>query len=264
MLEFNERSKWHSPPAELTLGPDEVHVWRVVLDQTDEVVERLGAVLSVDERARAKRITIAGPRRRFIVGRVALREILGRYASIPPSEVRFCYGRRGKPALDLEGTVLRFNLSHSGDLALVAIALGREIGVDVERVRVDRDFERIATRFFSKVEVATLLAFSPAERTEAFYRCWTRKEAYIKAIGEGLAIPLDSFDVVFAPDAPAALLANRLDPDQVHQWSMTALDPDPGYAGAVVVEGDGRLSGLFDYRAGRSPMPCSTGSHTWQ
>lgn len=236
---------------DFVLDSDEVHVWRVNLEQRSDVVARLSGVLSADERVRAERITIAGPRRRFIVGRGVLREILGHYAGISPSDVRFRHGRRGKPALDLERTALRFNLSHSGNLALVALARTREIGVDVERIRLDRDLERIATRFFSKVEVATLLAIPPAERAAAFYRCWTRKEAYIKAIGDGLAIPLDSFDVAFAPGAPATLLASRLDPVQVQRWSMASLEPGPGYAGALVVEGEGIARGqCFDYEDG--------------
>jgi 4'-phosphopantetheinyl transferase len=158
---------------------------------------------------------------------------------LAPEAVRFRYGPRGKPMLDAEDGLLRFNLSHSGDLALVAVSLGRDIGVDVERVRPDRDLERIATRFFSAAEVAALLALPRAERAGAFYRCWTRKEAYIKALGDGLAIPLDSFDVAFAPGATAALLASRLDSAEARRWSMAALEPGPGYAGAMVVEGDG-------------------------
>jgi 4'-phosphopantetheinyl transferase len=262
MLEFDVPVDWQSPPADLAIEADEVHVWRIALDQPADVVERLSAALSADERARAERIMIDGPRRRFIVSRGALREVLGRCASILPSEVRFCYGRRGKPALDLERTTLRFNLSHSGDLALIAVACGREIGVDVERIRRDRDLERIATRFFSRVEVGTLLAVPPAERVEAFYRCWTRKEAYIKAIGEGLAIPLDSFDVAFAPGAPITLLANRFDPAQAQRWLMGALEPGPGYAGAVVVEGNERARGRrFEYEIGRFAVPRSTHQH---
>ena len=132
----------------------------------------------------------------------------------------------------------------SGGVALVAVASDREIGVDVEAVRPERDPERIATRFFSVVEVAALLAEPPKERPAAFFRCWTRKEAYIKAVGDGLAIPLDSFDVAFDLKTPARLLANRLAPDEVERWSMAALDPGPGSAAAMVVEGK-RWSGRY-------------------
>ncbi len=242
----NSGSVWSSPPADLALGADEVHVWRVALDQPDDVADRLGAALSADERGRAARLVTAALRRRFLVARGALRQILGRYTYLAPGAVRFRYGPRGKPMLDAEDGLLRFNLSHSGDLALVAVSRGREIGVDVERIRPDRDLDRIATRFFSTVEVAALLALPRAERAEAFYHCWTRKEAYIKALGDGLAIPLDSFDVAFAPGAPAALLASRLDPAETRRWSMAALDPGPGYAGAVVVEGEGWVGRYFE------------------
>jgi 4'-phosphopantetheinyl transferase len=216
------------------------------LEQTDEVVGRLEAALSADERVRAERLVAARFRRRFVVARGALREILGSYAGIAPAAVGFRYGPRGKPALDVDDVdCLRFNLSHSGDRALVAVGWRCELGVDVEQIRPDRELDRIASRFFSPAEVATLLALPHAARAEAFYRCWTRKEAYIKAVGDGLAIPLDSFDVGFAPGAPAALLANRRDPAEVQRWSMATLDPGPGCAGAIVVEGRGWVMRCF-------------------
>jgi 4'-phosphopantetheinyl transferase len=126
----------------------------------------------------------------------------------------------------------------------VAVTREREVGVDVEAVRPERDLEQIATRFFSSLEVASLLAEPPEERPAAFYRCWTRKEAYMKAVGDGFAIPLDSFDVVFGLNAPACLLANRLAPEEVQRWSMAAIDPGYGYAAALVVEG-GEWSGQY-------------------
>jgi 4'-phosphopantetheinyl transferase len=233
-------TEWQTPSLDVVLGADEVHAWRVALDQSDEVANRLERALSADERARAERLVSPRIRQRFVVARGALREILGRYVGIAPAAVRFRYGARGKPALDVgEATCLRFNLSHSGELALVAVSRGREIGVDVEQIRPDREFDRIASRFFSPAEVATLLALPQGARAEAFYRCWTRKEAYIKANGQGLVIPLDSFDVAFVSSAPAALLANRRDPAEVQRWSMAALDLGAGYAGALVVEGTG-------------------------
>jgi 4'-phosphopantetheinyl transferase len=227
----------------LTLGPNEVHVWRIALGRADGGEASLAATLSPDEQTRAARLPAAHARRRFVAARGALRTILGRYAGLAPAELRFCYGLRGKPALDL-ATPLRFNLSHSSELALLAVAHGREIGVDVEAIRADRELERIADRFFSAAEVAALRAAPPEERADAFYRCWTRKEAYIKAVGDGLAIPLDSFDVACDRESPARLLANRLVPTEVDRWLMAGSNLGPGYAAAVVVEGGDWSGGM--------------------
>jgi 4'-phosphopantetheinyl transferase len=172
-----------------------------------------------------------------VLGRGFLRVLLGRYLETEPKEVRFTYGLFGKPALADEHATsrLRFNASHSHELAVYAFAWEHEIGVDVEYVKTDFASEDIARHFFSAYEVATLMALPEAERGPAFFRCWTRKEAYIKAIGSGLSHPLDEFDVTLAPDMAAALLRDHRDPNAISRWSMSNLELD-GYAGALVVE----------------------------
>jgi 4'-phosphopantetheinyl transferase len=174
------------------------------------------------------------------VGRGLLRIILGHYVEAPPEGLRFCYNPYGKPALDptQDRGSLRFNLSHSGGRALYAVARGREVGVDVETIRTEFAGLAIAERFFAPAEVAVLRDLAPEHRTRAFFSCWTRKEAFIKARGKGLSIPLDTFEVSLAPGAPAALLATHDDRDEAARWTLFDLDPGPGFAGALAVEGD--------------------------
>ncbi|HEV2150490.1 MAG TPA: 4'-phosphopantetheinyl transferase superfamily protein [Longimicrobiaceae bacterium] len=232
---------WGSAPDTVTAREGEVHVWSAPLDPPGEAVRRYGALLAPDERARAGRFHFERDRRRFTVARGVLRSMLGRYLGLDPRRVEFRYESHGKPALAGEPAAggLRFNVSHSGEMALYAVAAGRELGVDVEEVRPMEDGLQIAERFFSAAEVAAFRALPAEIRDDAFFNCWTRKEAFIKAVGEGLSFPLHVFDVTLAPGEPARLLASR-DPNQAERWSLRGLpDPAPGYRAAVVVEGDG-------------------------
>jgi 4'-phosphopantetheinyl transferase len=230
---------WRLPPPELRLSSAEVHVWRAPLDPAESCVERLQHTLSADELQRAARFHFPRDRRRFIVARGVLRDILGRYLGVPPSVLRFHYSAHGKPTLaDLEDG-LRFNISHSHEMGLFAVTRGREVGVDLEYLRMDIACEEIAEHFFSARERASLRALPVEVKHQAFFNCWTRKEAYIKAHGEGLSLPLDQFDVSLAPAEPAALLATRSDPQEASRWSLQAFTPRSGYAAAVAVEGRG-------------------------
>lgn len=236
---------WRPPPDILRLGRDEVHVWRVSLDQTAARVQNHLRTLSPDEQRRAARLYFARDRDHFIVARGVLRTLLGRYLNRDPGQLRFCYNPQGKPTLSREsgGDWLRFNLSHSHGLALVAVTRDREIGVDVEQIRSDLADEQIAERFFSMQEVARLRALPPALQAEAFFNCWTRKEAYMKAQGVGLSLPLDQFDVSLVPGEPAAVLSTRGDPHEASRWSLRELMPGPGYIAALAVKGhDWRLT----------------------
>jgi 4'-phosphopantetheinyl transferase len=176
-----------------------------------------------------------------VVARGLLRAILGRYLGCSPADVRFCYGPRGKPALNdaRGGEALRFNLSHSRGIALYAVTRGREVGVDVEAIRPEVEIASVARRVFSPSERATLHSLPPELQSEAFFNGWTRKEAFIKATGEGLARPLDEFDVSIAPGEPARLLATQPDADEAARWTLRELLPGPGYRAAVAVEGTG-------------------------
>lgn len=230
---------WLAPPANLTLSSNEVHVWRAALDQPALLVRNLAQILSTDEYNRAQRFHFERHKRRFTVGRGVLRTILGWYLDIEPSQLEFSYGPQGKPYLAKQfgDQTLQFNLTHSHELALFAFTLDREIGVDLEFIRPMLDLEAVATRFFSTKENADLARIPTSQKGEAFFTCWTRKEAYIKARGEGLSMPLDEFDVSLSPGEPATLINVRIDPQEVTRWSLQALDPAPGYVGALMVEG---------------------------
>lgn len=232
---------WGPSPAALTLGNDEVHVWSTSLNPPPEEIEKLEETLARDERARADRFHFQKDRRRFIVARGMLRAILGRYLGREPSGLRFCYTAHGKPELAAQSgdDTLRFNVSHSHELALYGVTRGREIGVDVEYVRPVAEVEDIAERFFSPRENAVLCALPAHEKAGAFFACWTRKEAYLKALGDGLARPLDAFDVSLIPGEPARLLHVQGDEQERYRWLLRELTPAEGYTAAICVEGDG-------------------------
>ena len=229
---------WGPAPPRLLLEADTVHVWCAPLDPPAGAVRGYAALLAPDERARAERFRFEQHRRQYTVARGVLRSLLGRYLGADPRALAFRYASHGKPELDGGGGALRFNVSHSGELALYAVARGREVGVDVEHVHPLDDAEEIAERFFSAAERAAFRALPPEAKEVAFFDCWTRKEAYIKAIGEGLSFPLHAFDVSLAPGEPARLLG-AVDREQAARWTLRELDPAPGYRAALVVEGGG-------------------------
>ena len=201
------------------LASDEIHCWSVPLYVPANTLARLFETLSPDERDRAARLRFERDRRRFIVARAALRELLGRYVATPPDQVRFAYNAFGKPKLSRQfGGRLKFNLSHSSDLALIAITWGAEIGVDVEQIRAT-DYADIARSFFARREFEELSSVPKHLQARTFFDFWTRQEAYAKARGDGLG------------DAP---------PAHHGQWTFCSLEPAPGYIGAVVIEGIGR------------------------
>lgn len=238
-----QHDSWLAPPENLSLGEDEIHVWRVHLEQEPWAVKALRGYLNAAELKRADRYHFEKDRKHFVVARGVLRAVLSRYLDLPPGAIEFSYSPYGKPML-AEGSPdpsLRFNVSHSEGVALYAVTRGRETGLDIEFVREDFASLDIAERFFSKAEVSVLRALPPEWQTAAFFNCWTRKEAYIKALGEGLSHPLDRFSVSFAPNAPAALLSTYDDPQEVSRWAMFELFPGRGYVAALVVEGPAPL-----------------------
>jgi 4'-phosphopantetheinyl transferase len=231
----------HSLPPVGQRNETEVQVWLAQLDQPPSVCDRLEQILSEDELLRARRFHFERDRQHFIVARGLLRSLLGCYLDLAPTALQFAYGHHGKPMLVHQPTdsALHFNLSHSHDLALYALAWGREVGVDIEYMRPLEDAEDIARHFFSLPEQAMLRELPAEEKQQGFYNCWTRKEAYIKAIGEGLSQPLDQFVVSLAPQEPARLLSVQDKPDETSRWSFQALQPPTGYAAALAVEGTG-------------------------
>ena len=232
-MKREETSIWTEPPLSPSLEAGTVHVWRISLDQQDETLERFRRTLEPEELDRAGRFHFEKHRRHFVVARGFLRSVVARYLETQPESLRFAYGEYGKPALASEH-VLRFNLSHSHEVALLAVALDAELGVDVEHIRADFASEDIARRFFSRTEVQIFNALPAEQRVAAFFRCWTRKEAYIKAIGKGLSQALDEFDVTLAPDIPAALL--RAQDDDPSRWLLSDIDAGAGYAAALAIE----------------------------
>lgn len=190
-------------------------------------------------------------RRRYLVGRGLLRMLLGRYLDVSPHAVSFDYGAAGKPHLapGLAPQPLQFNLSHSGGLVLIAVTSGRALGIDVEQVRSDVEVGEIAARFFSRNERQALAALSGTGQIDAFFDCWTRKEAYVKARGDGLSLPLDQFDVSLLPGEHVRLIATRPDTAEARRWRLTALDVGDGYRAALAVEGDGWTLQCWDWRA---------------
>jgi len=237
---------WHTPPAQprLVLTGNDIHVWRALLSCEEAVIRRLEASLSPDEKSRAGRFVFPRDRDHFIAGRGILRVLLGTYLRRPAAEVGLAYEPGGKPVLRPGGPdpPIRFNLSHAYGVAVYAFAIGREVGVDVEAVRPDGTDDEIAERFFSPREIAELRSLPHELRHEGFFLCWTRKEAYIKARGRGLRIPLDSFDVSLTPGKPEELRSTDHD-----RWSLRSLQPAPGYVGAVVAEGKDWGMRLWDW-----------------
>jgi len=221
------------------IARDEIHLWLASLEPPEAHLQYLWGLISHDEQLQAERFHFERDRIRFITRRGTLRCILSRYLGTPPEYLGFRYGSNGKPALteDCNPSDLRFNLSHSHELALYAVVLHKEIGVDIEHIHPVKDVETIARRFFSIREYETLRSLPEQQKLEAFFSCWTRKEAYIKACGDGLAQPLDRFDVSLAPNEPAQLLSINGSTAEASRWHLRGFTPFPGYTAALAVEG---------------------------
>ncbi len=213
-------------------------VWHIPLMATPEEEQRFRDVLSATERERADAFQLAGPRRRFVVARAAQRQILADLLSRRPQDLRFVLGPCGKPSLDpcLGEADIQFNMTHSNELALLAVRKGREVGVDVEWLGgALGDVDALARRFFAAEEHEALLQLPEPERRTGFFRLWTRKEAVSKAIGAGLTMPLDQTVVNLAPGETARLL--RVGAGAPSDWVLQHLDPAPGYIGALASRG---------------------------
>ncbi|MDX1622602.1 MAG: 4'-phosphopantetheinyl transferase superfamily protein [Gemmatimonadota bacterium] len=226
----------HPPP--LTAG--EVHLWRIPLERDEEGLARDRPLLSDLERRRADRLRFPVHRRRFVAAHGALRRLLSRYLDRDPGSIAFSYGERGKPYLadPPDGIDLRFNLSDSEDLALCAVALGREVGIDLERMRRDMAFLRLAERWFAPSEIVALRETPEQLIPAAFFACWTRKEAWVKALGGSILGATRRFAVSVDPAAERVGLTVPGDPDAAERWSIVTLDVDPRYAGALAIEGE--------------------------
>jgi 4'-phosphopantetheinyl transferase len=235
------------------LPEDEVHIWRTGLDITESGLTKLREVLSPEEKRRADRFHFEADRRRCVIGRGSLKLLLGQIMNLPANELQIENDEFGKPRMiSRRGRCLQFNVSHSGSLVLLAITRGRKIGVDVERVRTDLDVDGIAARFFSTSEYNIWALLAGQAKYDAFFACWTRKEAYLKARGVGLSEPPDQFDVSFLPCEEPRLLETRPHPDEALRWSLRAPQPELDYTAALAVEGSSWNLKCLDFRYHRS------------
>lgn len=238
---------WTDAPQRLGLPADEIHVWRTDVAIASSRLQTFFATMSSTETTRAERCYFNGDHDRFVTSRGILRDILHRYLNLEPQDVCIQCNEYGKLRLgtDLAPHSIRFNVSHADNLSVYAITRDQEIGIDIERVRADFVDFGIAERFFSRAEVAALRSLPSKQRTQAFFNCWVRKAAYVKAVGRGVSTSMDSFDVALVPGQPAAVLRSM--DATTSCWSLFEVIPRLGYAGAVAVEGNPVLSKLWTW-----------------
>jgi len=227
---------WQHPERDIQLSEGDVHVWRVLFERFAHEADTYLPILSDEEKERAERFHFDSGRIQYLVTRTALRKTLARYTNADAHTLCFEYSAHGKPSLS-GADAPQFNVAHSGGLALIAVAKEGMVGVDVEARRPDFAGQRIANRFFSAREAGALRNLPPEQHERGFLNCWTRKEAYIKARGDGLSCPLDSFDVSLAPGEPAQLLSVKSDPCEAALWTMHELSLGDDFAAAVAVRG---------------------------
>ncbi len=221
-----------------SLGHNHVQVWMAKRPADEADLADLARLLSADEIARARRLTVTEARRRFVFGRALLRQLLGACLEVAPATMAIGYGPHGKPRLgrDCAGAELRFNLSHSRSRVALALAHGRDVGIDIEWIDARRDWVPLAARIFSPRELAEWHALAPSQQPAAFFQGWTRKEAYLKATGAGLTDALPAIEVTLAPGHLPALLSVPAGPEAARQWALHSIAIAPEFAGAVVFD----------------------------
>jgi 4'-phosphopantetheinyl transferase len=239
-------TSWPRSPAELPPLEASIHVWAVRLDDATVDLDRGCDLLSPEERERAERFKFEGDRRRYLVAHIALHDILCRYAAIDPSRLSFDIGANGKPTLPqaLASSGVEFNLSHSSEMALLAVCHKREVGVDIEYVKEDFKFHEVAERFFTGREVAAMRGLPARLQRQVFFKCWTSKEAFLKAKGTGLSGALDEVEIALTAAEQVHITAD------VPGWSLSELDPIDGYEGAIVVGGAPVLIQYYHWEPG--------------
>lgn len=241
---------WSIPPDEIALPPGAVDVWRLQTDKPPPDIPILERFLDPGERERAEKFVFHRDRRQFIIAHAALRSILSLYTRILPGEITYQANAYGKPALATSGqdSGFRFNLSHSGEIVLIAIGSHADVGIDVEKIVPERAEIDVARRFFSPGEFTAYAAIPHSQQTEAFFRCWTRKEAFIKGKGLGLSMDLDLFDVTFGPGEAASLAASRENPTDPLRWRLYDIPAGQGYAAALAVGGECQMLRRWEWQ----------------
>jgi 4'-phosphopantetheinyl transferase len=252
------RTDWRRPPDAPPLSPETLHLWCAPLGVgTATLTAFRETLLSARECAQADRYVFAADRDQYVAAQGILRMVLASYLERPAGRIVFCRGEHGKPALageDGDGA-LHFNLSHSHNVALIAVGRGREVGVDVEAVRADRDHARLAKRYFAPSEIDALNALPPTGRAEAFFSAWTLKEAFMKATGDGLSFGLGNFEVALPGRGGSQLVRVRGSGAAARGWFLRSVDVHPGYAAAVAVEGPSRRLTVLHVQGGRDVPP---------
>ena len=230
-----DRDIWSRPAEALAIRAGELHLWLVPLDRDELELLDLRCLLSTQECERADRFHFERDRQRYIAGRGILRQILARYTRRPAERLTFAYGRKGKPSLP--GSAFQFNLSHSDGLAVVAVTQGRAVGIDIEHMRSVPGWQEVMKCCFSQAEQASILELPETDQQAAFLTCWTRKEAYVKATGDGLGIPLDRFTVAVEPGSAPGLLEVVDLPSETNRWRFANLPLADGYIGVTAHDG---------------------------
>jgi 4'-phosphopantetheinyl transferase len=230
-----DKVDWLKPTDDAFMLNKNAHIWLIRYDRAEGLLKESENILSDEEKQRARRFHFKIDRERFSITRSLLKKILGKIISIPAQEIQFNFNKHGKPVLTEPFQKIQFNVSHSGNLGMIAIS-DTPIGVDVEQFRKEMTTADIAKRFFSKVEVEEFLKLNEDEKLQGFFNCWTRKEAFIKAIGKGLSLPLNTFDVTLRPTEPARLLAVRYKNEVANDWTLTNIKVENGYAAAFIIK----------------------------
>ncbi len=238
MIFSSDSDLWVRPPNVPLLANGEAHIWCASLDQFAALQAQFWSVLSPEEQARAKQFRFEEGRRRFVVGRGVLRVLLGGYQHCAPEQLQFDYGTNGKPFLAHPQQEIQFNASHSRELALFAFTTYHAVGVDIEYMRAFPDAASIIDHFFSAQEQSHFRSLPPDKQTEAFFAGWTRKEAYLKACGDGLSYPLSQFEVSMAPDEPARIISIGGEKQKVKEWFLQDIaSPLADYKAALAIHG---------------------------
>ncbi len=228
---------WNTPPRNLSCGANEAHIWLARVDVHKNNISLYKSLLPSEELVRAGKFVRRDDRDSYLLSRVALRDIVSRYLNVGFNDVSFFRNEYGKPfiAKEINRENMECNLSHSGDIVLIGMSKGGKIGIDIERIREMDEMDALVRDYFSTIEQEYFKSLSPGEKIGAFFACWSRKEAYIKARGKGLSYPLDSFSVSVGPGDDAALLHD--DHENISEWSLKDIAYSPDYAGAVAVKG---------------------------
>lgn len=225
---------WLKSPYQFVLKEGEIHLWKSSLDLSPDVLQKITPLLSEEEIVRADRFHFEKDRNHFIAGRGMLRILLANYLSIKAEEVPFQYGHNGKPFVGDDS--LTFNISHALGVVVFAFTLHTPLGIDVESNLREIELDLIANHFFSPAEAKELFSLPTEGQTEGFYRCWTRKEALIKAKGDGLSLPLNQFEVSLLPGEEAQLKATHWDPEEAKRWSLFSFSPEKNFIAALAIE----------------------------